>query len=201
MVEDVIRGLVVSMTAVGVEINQKAATVNGNFAVVDLPRVQAPPKPRNMVHVITNDEELIPVKKKLLTPCIRLAAYVCEGKGKYEIVNAEDEAPKVELSFCDCCEFDRVLLYLEADAKGQGEAFKLTPGEEDVLLPIAERLGLQALQDLCLKRKGAFTERVRKEGIRWEEVVQRNKGGECIIFVDGMVFDITRYRRCVYRRM
>ena len=47
--------------------------------------------------------------------------------------------------------------------------------------------------DLCLKRKGAFKERVRKDAIRFEEVIKRNDAGECLIYVDGMVFDITRW--------
>ena len=86
--------------------------------------------------------------------------------------------------------------YLEAEAAGVGEDFSLTPGEEEVLLPIAEKLNCRGLADLCLKRRGEFTERVRKEGIPWEEIVERNSrgtGGECLILIDGAVFDITRW--------
>ena len=118
VVEDTFRGVVNSGTAVGLAINEKAATVKDAtcFIVSDMPTITPRPQPRHLVNIITNDEELIPVKKKLLTPCVSLAAAVCEGTGKYAVVDPEGtDAPIVHLDYADCCEFDRVLLYVMVD--------------------------------------------------------------------------------------
>ena len=57
VVADTFRGVVSSGTAVGLTVNDKAATVDaGRFLVRDLPRIQPQPKPRALVNVITNDD-------------------------------------------------------------------------------------------------------------------------------------------------
>ena len=34
---------------------------------------------------------------------------------------------------------------------------------------------------------------VRTAGISFEEIVKRNEGDECLVIIDGMVFDVTRW--------
>ena len=61
------------------------------------------------------------------------------------------------------------------------------------LLSASLSLGLRGLEGACLSQLGSFDGRVRREGIRWEEVPRRNEAGEVILLVDGMVFDVTRW--------
>jgi hypothetical protein len=57
VVADTFRGVVSSGTAVGLAVNDKAATVDAErFHVRDPPRIQPQPKPRALVNVITNDD-------------------------------------------------------------------------------------------------------------------------------------------------
>ena len=67
--------------------------------------------------------QYFPVKAKLLRPCIALTSAVMAGRGVHE-----DAVRKVNVQV-DCCTFDRVLLYLEASAKGK--PFDIEPGNLD----------------------------------------------------------------------
>ena len=59
---------------------------------------------------------------------------------------------------------------------------------------LAAVMGCRGLEDLCLKKMGAFESRVRKEYIRWKEVLKRNEdNNETILVMDGMVYDVTRW--------
>ncbi|KAF1788680.1 Cytochrome b5-like heme/steroid binding domain [Phytophthora cactorum] len=49
------------------------------------------------------------------------------------------------------------------------------------------------IEEVCQRRFGEFETRVRKEAIRWEEVVRRNQSGEVWLVMQGMVLDITRW--------
>ncbi|DAZ95641.1 TPA: hypothetical protein N0F65_002270 [Lagenidium giganteum] len=141
----------------------------------------------DVVTVITSDEEEFPVKKKLLFPCIKLTSAVLSGKGVH---NGSSSTITVNV---DCCTFDRVLLYLEHEARNDGTEFKFDPNHTEDLLAAATTVGCMGLEDVCKKRLGEFDSRVRKEGIRWEEVVRRNNSGEIWLVMSGMVFDVTRW--------
>jgi hypothetical protein len=110
---------------------------------------------KNIVHIKTNDEEIFPVKRRLLRPCIKLTSVVQAGKGIYKlndphpdltpaVSGAQDENitkgetgggdddddadgsinVRVDIDIdididIDACTFDRVLLYLEHEARGE----------------------------------------------------------------------------------
>ncbi|KAK1944628.1 Cytochrome b5 type B [Phytophthora citrophthora] len=141
----------------------------------------------DVVTVLTNDEEEFPVKKKLLFPCIKLSSAVLSGKGVHK-----DASSTIDVDV-DCCKFDRVLLYLEHEARNDGTEFQFDPSVTDDLLAAAITVGCIGLQEVCQRRFGEFETRVRKEAIRWEEVVRRNQSGEVWLVMQGMVLDITRW--------
>lgn len=141
----------------------------------------------DVVTVVTSDEEEFPVKKKLLFPCIKLSSAVLSGKGVHK-----DSSTTIEADV-DCLTFDRVLLYLEHEARNDGDEFQFDPSYAEELLTAATKLGCIGLQDICKQRLGEFETRVRKEAIRWEEVVRRNTSGEVWLVMLGMVFDVTRW--------
>ncbi|KAG1693686.1 hypothetical protein DVH05_023088 [Phytophthora capsici] len=141
----------------------------------------------DVVTVLTNDEEEFPVKKKLLFPCIKLSSAVLSGKGVHK-----DASSTIDVDV-DCCTFDRVLLYLEHEARNDGTEFQFDPSVTDDLLAAAITVGCIGLQEVCQRRFGEFETRVRKEAIRWEEVVRRNLSGEVWLVMQGMVLDITRW--------
>ncbi|KAE8883357.1 hypothetical protein PF005_g83 [Phytophthora fragariae] len=141
----------------------------------------------DVVTVLTNDEEEFPVKKKLLFPCIKLSSAVLSGKGVHR-----DASTTIDVDV-DCCTLDRVLLYLEHEARNDGTEFQFDPAVTEDLLAAAITVGCIGLQEVCQRRFGEFETRVRKEAIRWEEVVRRNKSGEVWLVMQGMVLDITRW--------
>lgn len=141
----------------------------------------------DVVTVLTSDEEEFPVKKKLLFPCIKLSSAVLSGKGVHK-----DSSTTIDVDV-DCLTFDRVLLYLEHEARNDGDEFQFDPSYAEELLTAATKLGCIGLQDICKQRLGEFETRVRKEAIRWEEVVRRNTSGEVWLVMIGMVFDVTRW--------
>lgn len=141
----------------------------------------------DVVTVVTSDDEEFPVKKKLLFPCIKLSSAVLSGHGVHK-----DSTNTIDVAV-DCCTFDRVLLYLEHEARNDGSDFAFDPSYAEELLTAAETVGCIGLQDVCKQRLGEFETRVRKEAIRWEEVLRRNAAGEVWLVMLGMVFDITRW--------
>ncbi|TYZ57694.1 hypothetical protein PybrP1_008541 [[Pythium] brassicae (nom. inval.)] len=142
----------------------------------------------DVVTVVTSDDEEFPVKKKLLFPCIRLSSAVLAGQGVHR-----DASSTVAVAV-DCLTFDRVLLYLEHEARGEpGAAFQFDPAHAEELLAAATTLGCAGLQDVCQQRLGEFATRVRKDAIRWDEVERRNRSGEVWLVMLGMVFDVTRW--------
>lgn len=141
----------------------------------------------DVVTVLTSDDEEFPVKKKLLFPCIKLSSAVLSGKGVHK-----DSSTTIEVDV-DCLTFDRVLLYLEHEARNDGDEFQFDPSYAEELLAAATKLGCIGLQDICKQRLGEFETRVRKDAIRWEEVVRRNTSGEVWLVMLGMVFDVTRW--------
>ena len=82
------------------------------------------PPPRGMVDVTTSDEEFFPVKRRLLRPCIKLTSAVMAGAGVHADASTEATVP------VDCCTFDRVLLFLEAQAAGEAAAAAFSFGAE-----------------------------------------------------------------------
>ncbi|CAH0473966.1 unnamed protein product [Peronospora belbahrii] len=145
------------------------------------------PMSSDVVTVLTNDEEEFPVKKKLLFPCIKLSSAVLSGKGVHK-----DASTTINVDV-DCCTFDRVLLYLEHEARNDGTEFQFDPSFTEDLLAAAITVGCIGLQEVCQRRFGEFKTRVHTEAIRWEEVVRRNQSGEVWLVMQGMVLDITRW--------
>ena len=159
-----------------------------------------PPAAKNVVRVRCSDGEIFPVKRKLLRPCISLAAVVCRGLGKYRDEgsgdgeggdvdrNDSDEVGELDEDLdddldderfdCtvdeDCLCFDRVLLYLEAEARGEGETHVYDLQYTSELFSASQRLGIAGLESLCRKHMGAFEARVRKTPISLAEVRRRN---------------------------
>ncbi|CAH0490545.1 unnamed protein product [Peronospora farinosa] len=126
-------------------------------------------------------------KKKLLFPCIKLSSAVLSGKGVHK-----DASTTIDVDV-DCCTFDRVLLYLEHEARNDGTEFQFDPSVTDDLLAAAITVGCIGLHEACQRRFGEFQTRVRTEAIRWEEVIRRNQSGEVWLVMQGMVLDITRW--------
>lgn len=159
----------------------------------------------NVVEIITSDDEVFPVKRRLLRPCISLTSIVQAGKGKY-CLPSETDVSESSLNTArvpvDACTFDRVLLYLEHEVRN--EEFKFDPLIANELLVAAQKLQISGLQQLCEKILGSFHERVRKTPIRYQEIVDRNeqgrlayvkhgKRGDTLLILNGMVLDITRW--------
>ena len=111
-----------------------------------------------------------PVKRRLLRPCIALTAVVQAGRGKYQAsatTTTKDDSSSSNNSgggrshSCDiipvdvdACTFDRVLLYLEHEARE--ELFKFDPLIAPELLEAAETLNILGLQEACQKVLGSF---------------------------------------------
>jgi hypothetical protein len=90
----------------------------------------------------------------------------------------------------DCATFDRVLVWLEAEALGR------VPPEHDIriveeLAEAADALGLTTLSDYCSERLGEHESRRRVRS--WREVFEHNERGGCWIVIDGMVLDVKRW--------
>lgn len=97
-------------------------------------------------------EEWFPVKKKLLRPCIALTKAV-QDKGDVAVELSVD---------VDCPTFDKVLLFLEAEALGRAHEFNVDINLADDLLQAARTLGCQPLEDVCLRLLGDFESRIRE---------------------------------------
>ncbi|KAH8074355.1 hypothetical protein JL721_1910 [Aureococcus anophagefferens] len=163
---------------------------------VEILRPAAVPPARNPTDyvdvVCAEDDEVFPVRRALLRPCLALTKAAQAGGGKYGAVQDSVSVP------LDCCTFDRVLLYLQHERRREPFAFDPTLAPE--LLRAAEALKIRGLEDAANKVLGSFDERVRKAPIRLAEVDARNaKGGETDprgetwLVLDGMVLDITRW--------
>jgi cytochrome b involved in lipid metabolism len=136
----------------------------------------------DVVHIFTSDEEVFPVTRQLLRPCIALTSIVQEGRGKYRsttaAANDSIDAENVETTAVvdvSACTFDRVLLYLEHEARG--EQFKFDPLLAAELRSAAAKLTFSGLMDLCDEVLGSFTERVRRKSFRYSEIVEINSRG------------------------
>ena len=160
--------------------------------------------PEDVVHITTSDGEWFPVRKAMLAPCIKLTKYVQAGRGKYtdipmlsdeersEDAPTGDGCPHAKVPI-DCCVFDRVLLFIASLLFPNEQKFALDLSEVNVLADAADKLGLQALADLCGSQSSSFDSRVRKDKyIRYAEVVKRNNdNNEILIIMDGMVLGET----------
>lgn len=176
---------------------------------------------KNVVYIITSDYEVFPVKRRLLRPCITLTSVVQEGKGIYRDSAASSGiymsneskhllADRIDSDYInedlvpvnvESCTFDRVLLYLEHEARN--EEFKFDPLIVVELREAAITLGVSGLLEACDRVLGSFQERVRRVPIRLQEVIARNNAGnavtnggsrkETLLLMNGMVLDITRW--------
>lgn len=199
--QDHYRGVVDQYTTVYIQLS---GPNNPSLPIVNIPIMPPLQALRDIVNVYTNDEEMFPVKRALLRPCIALTSVVQKGRGKYR--DSEDtESASVEVSVdMDACTFDRVLLYLEHEARD--EEFKFDPLLVNELRDAAIKLNISGLRDICDKVLGSFKERIRNTPIRFSEVLSRNGLGnsndssvasydrkETWLVMSGMVLDITRW--------
>jgi len=137
-------------------------------------------KPRpyaNVCNVYCRDGEWFPVKKRLLQPCLKLAQKVLS-----------DELEEVHVDI-DCCAFDKVLRYLEAEKKSL--SFDVDLHDADELLQASKDLRLIGLQRICEKVQENHSSAIRNEGIPLNEVFERNSNGGILIVIDNLVFDAT----------
>ena len=102
----------------------------------------------DIVNIFCNDEEMFPVRKKLLTPCIKLTSVVASGLGKYRVKNGQvqgdqssNEGPVETKVDIDCLTFDRCLLYLESECRGKGEDHDFEAVYNEDMLDAAKKLG------------------------------------------------------------
>ncbi|KAJ0393499.1 hypothetical protein ATCC90586_010048 [Pythium insidiosum] len=186
---DSFRGVVDEETTVFVSLDGDESRVGVRLLhAVERPAGQSLAALRSdVVLVTTSDDEEFPVKKKLLFPCIKLSSAVLAGRGVHK-----DAASSVAVDV-DCLTFDRVLLYLEHEARDDGSEYHFDPQYAEDLLTAATTLGCAGLEEICRRRLGEFDSRVRKEPIRWDEVLRRNATGEIWLVMQGMVFDVTRW--------
>jgi hypothetical protein len=134
----------------------------------------------DLIDIHTNDDEVFPVRRRQLRPCIALTSVVQAGYGKYkDACEMSDNLDQTTGRSCfvdlSACTFDRVLLYLEHAARG--EEFKFDPLLAPELLAAAEHLQISGLRECTLKVLGSFKDRVRKTPIRLDEIVRRNAAG------------------------
>jgi hypothetical protein len=153
----------------------------GGLELLDCP-LRPPSVPSaNRVTVSCNDDEFFLVHKQVLRPCIALTAAI-RAAGP-----AGGSDVQIDVS---CLVFDRVLLFLEAEAQARPPPdFGINLLDE--LLVAARKLGLRSLEDYCATRLGEFSSRLREYS--FAEIKERNAAGECLIIVDGMVLDVTRW--------
>ena len=191
--DDEYRGRMVPTTTV-YAVADDSAPVGASVALVGATPVPRKGDRAEYVDVVCADEEVFPVRRALLRPCLALTRLAQAGRGKYK----DDEAAEDVAVPLDCCTFDRVLLYLQHEKRGK--PFKFDPTLAQELLEAAVALKIRGLEDATRKVLGSFDERVRKAPIRLAEVNQRNaKGGqadprtETWLVLDGMVLDISRW--------
>jgi cytochrome b involved in lipid metabolism len=178
------------------------------YTLTNVNRSKQNKKFTDIVEITCNDDEMFPVRKKILTPCIKLTSVVADGLGKYRgkahnndekhsntTAIAETTVKPVQARVdIDCLTFDRCLLYLESECRGHSESHDFEAQYNEDMLDAAIKLGCRGLEDLALKKMGAFASRVRSDYIRWEEVLQRNnEKKDTILVMDGMVYDVTRW--------
>ena len=177
------RGLVTARTRVYVGRSTAFASSASHRAVCDgihITGVIVPSMrpPRNAVLVMTSDEEMFPVHRRLLKPCIALTKAVRD---------TATPAPEAAVSV-DCATFDRVLLFLEAVNRGTADTYTFDMQSLPELAAAAAALQCRPLKEACARKLGAFEERIQIH--RWADVVRHNKAGGCWVTMDGMVYDL-----------
>jgi hypothetical protein len=156
-------------------------TLGGGLELHACPLRPASVASANRVTVNCNDEEHFAVHKSVLRPCIALTA----------AIRAAGPSGGTEVHIdVGCLVFDRVLLFLEALAQERPPPEFAINLLED-LQAAARTLGLRSLEDACSTRLGEFADRLRE--FTFDEIKRRNAGGECLLIVDGMVLDVTRW--------
>ncbi|KAL4525142.1 hypothetical protein Ndes2526B_g07315 [Nannochloris sp. 'desiccata'] len=158
-------------------------TTSGTTLSLELINARLRPPPGTNEHLIdihTNDGEYFPVHRKLLRPCIALTKPVrTPGCGVTAAVDV------------DTLTFDRVLIFLEAHVLNNplpSFGIHLVPPLKEA----AERLQLGSLVEWCEKRLGDSASR--RKWHSYKEIEKRNRaGGEVLLIMDGMVFDVTNW--------
>eukprot|EP01026_Neomeris_dumetosa_P017779 TRINITY_DN16897_c0_g1_i3.p1 TRINITY_DN16897_c0_g1~~TRINITY_DN16897_c0_g1_i3.p1 ORF type:complete len:522 (-),score=46.07 TRINITY_DN16897_c0_g1_i3:231-1643(-) len=163
------------ITVQNISKNNQKITINSN----DVDRTQRQQQSWNVVDVFTSDDEWFPVNKRLLRPCIKLTEAVRkEGPAEVKIV-------------VDSLNFDRVLRYLESTQSKLREAPNFPGHVLEDLLEAANQLGLRPLEQSIETKMGKLQSRLKV--FRLSEVNERNARGECLLLMDGMVLDVTRW--------
>eukprot|EP00501_MAST-03F_sp_TOSAG23-6_P002554 GSMAST32.ASY1.ANO1.2694.1 assembled CDS len=194
-VDDAHRGIICETTQFYVRKHPTALTATLNFTTINDAAIIKRRVRRDMVNLMTTEEdgysELVPVKKKLIRPCIALAAAVCEGLGKYKKCDVSIESKAITVPV-DVCILDRVLMYLEQEFQIE-ENFRVSLSEAPGLLNAATLLQCRGLIEICQRVLGSFKERVHTKGIKFTTVQNMNQNGKCVVVIDGMIFDITTW--------
>ena len=202
---DTYRGIVLPMTEIFVRQDENGSwattpsstsefgpgsTGSTPWQLVNITPMPSAAPAKNLVHILTSDNEVFPVLRRLLRPCIALTSVVQAGRGIYKENSGEEPAASTSSAAVHCtdasvieevwvdvdaCTFDRVLLYLEHEARG--DQFKFDPTLAVELREAAITLGIFGLKDICDKVLGSFNERVRRTPIRLSEVIARNTAG------------------------
>jgi len=126
------------------------------------------------VSLMSSDEYEVRADASTLMSCLALAKRLVKGESTIHVD-------------VDCCALDRAVLLLQ------------TP-DEDVsaehaseVLHVAKLLGALDLEQRARKTLGEFATRVSVTGVRLDDCRARVARGECIIVVDGAVYDLTRW--------
>mmetsp|Transcript_7490 Transcript_7490/g.10145 ORF Transcript_7490/g.10145 Transcript_7490/m.10145 type:complete len:192 (+) Transcript_7490:838-1413(+) len=98
------------------------------------------------------------------------------------------QAPQVKVQVA-CLDFDRVVMFLEAEAAGRAGDFNVDINQVESLLAAAHHLKCRPLENFCNKMLGDFKSRIRE--YTFEEVKRANASGKVWILVDFMVLDVT----------
>jgi hypothetical protein len=83
------RGVVDASTEIFVAVDDVEASATARLVLVDSRPMPQTPPPKDIVHILTNDLEVFPVKRRLLRPCIALTAVVQAGRGRYKDIPSD----------------------------------------------------------------------------------------------------------------
>ena len=184
---------------VGGGVRVSGSSPGGGSGGRNIARTNAAPDD-SVVEVLTSDGESFPVRRELVRPCISLTrglrGKAPGGDAPFDSVSVGEASPSPSsssssvLAPVDSAAFDRVLVWLEAEALGAPLP------EHDIrtteaLAEAASRLGLRSLSDHCSARMGAHRARAKRRS--WAEVLRHNELGGVWLVVDGMILDVKRW--------
>lgn len=208
------RGIVMADTSIYLHAAGDGDGAAGTLHLLNNIPLPEQPLLKNVIDVVTCDNEIFPIKRNLLRPCIALTSLVQAGRGKYTVDSLCAESRLAVAVSLDACTFDRVYLYLQHEFRG--EPFLFDPLLASELKAAAITLQCKGLEDCCDKVLGSFQGRVRTNAfISYDEIIDRNRSAvelycasavarpstakghvgtvEMLLMLSGMVFDVTHW--------